>query len=86
MIVQILVPQTELDALPQQLLDRVFDQPRIPVIRNTQSPAIRPVPLSPLATAPLQEVIFPPSRTLVAVKFEPGCLHSVLIRAASVWL
>ena len=33
MIVQILISQTEsVDALPQQLLDRVFDQPRIPVI------------------------------------------------------
>ena len=38
MIVQILVPQTEsVDALPQQLLDRVFDQPRIPVIPEALS-------------------------------------------------
>ena len=38
MIVQILVPQTEsVDALPQQLLHRVFDQPRIPMIPETLS-------------------------------------------------
>ena len=38
MIVQILVPQTEsVDALPQQLFHRVFDQPRIPMIPETLS-------------------------------------------------
>ena len=36
MIVQVLVAQTEsVDALPQQLPHRVFDQPRVPVIPET---------------------------------------------------
>ena len=49
---------------PQQLLDRVFDQPRIPVIPETLSQSgdqTRPLSTSRNSSTPASEVIFPPS-------------------------